>query len=249
MNAAARIRRPAKKQDDHGQHDEARQHRDVADQRADVRGIVQAGRALTREPAAQLLVVAPEPNPADVSTTCVSSTPSADRAGQQAEVAAERCEREGHGGATTVEPLRDMLGAGRPVAASRTGIEDGCDTGAPSGPCGHRHRRFMYRAARVPSPCFPSQSARGNRSYRPMPLLVLILIATTAGLLAAAVAWRYPRSLPGAARPSRWPRPSATWRRSTAGCGRSLTAPPRPGRGHRARADDRARGGDPRRPA
>ena len=32
-----------------------------------------------------------------------------------------------------------------------------------------------------------------------MPLLVLLLIASTTGLLAAAVAWRYPRSMPGAA--------------------------------------------------
>ncbi len=32
-----------------------------------------------------------------------------------------------------------------------------------------------------------------------MPLLALLLISTTAGLIAAAVAWRYPRSMPGSA--------------------------------------------------
>jgi undecaprenyl-diphosphatase len=46
---------------------------------------------------------------------------------------------------------------------------------------------------------FPLQNARGNRSYLPMPLLALLLISTTAGLLAAAIAWHYPRSMPGAA--------------------------------------------------
>src|SRR6476469_910787 len=48
---------------------------------------------------------------------------------------------------------------------------------------------------RFPWPGFPVDCAGETESA--VPLLVLILVSCAAGLLTAAIVWRYPRSLPG----------------------------------------------------